>query len=79
MREEVLYMIFLNLHNVYATLDRKICPDILEGYVVGPQARHILHTYCYRLTVVACVGRYYREEFQGFQGVTQGDLLYPSI
>ena len=43
MMEEVLYAIFLNLHNVYVTLDRDICLEILEGYGVGPQALCILH------------------------------------
>ena len=43
MMEEVLYAIFLNLHNEYDTLDRDICLEILEGYGVGPQALCILH------------------------------------
>ena len=38
MREEVLYMIFLERHKVYDTLERDICLEILEGYGVGPQA-----------------------------------------
>ena len=42
MREEVLYMIFLDLTKVYDALDRSRCLDILEGYGVGPSARRIL-------------------------------------
>ena len=38
MREEVLYVIFLDLTKVYDALDRSMCLDILEGYGVGPGA-----------------------------------------
>ena len=34
-REEVLYMIFLELKNVYYSLERSRFLDILEGYGVG--------------------------------------------
>ena len=33
--EEVMYVIFLDLHKVYDALDRSRCPEILEGYGVG--------------------------------------------
>ena len=36
LREEVLYVIFLELHKAYDALDSSICLDILEGYGVGP-------------------------------------------
>ena len=36
MREEVLYMIFLDLHKAYDALDMSRCLKILEGYGVGP-------------------------------------------
>ena len=36
LREEVLYMIFLDLHNVYNALERSRCLEILEEYGVGP-------------------------------------------
>ena len=39
MREEVLYVIFLDLHKAYETLDRDRLLVIIEGYGVGPQAR----------------------------------------
>ena len=42
LREEVLYLIFLDLHKVYDALDRYRCLKILEGYGVGPQARRLL-------------------------------------
>ena len=36
MKEEVLYMIFLDLHKSYDALGRKRFLDILEGYIVVP-------------------------------------------
>ena len=35
-REEVLYVIFLDLHKAYYALDRFRCLEILEGYGVVP-------------------------------------------
>ena len=45
MREEVIYMIFLELHKAYDALDRSRCLGILEGYGIGPWARKLLQTY----------------------------------
>ena len=45
LREDILYMIFLDLHKAHGALDRSRCLEILEGYGVGPQARIILQTY----------------------------------
>ena len=42
LREEVLYVIFLDLHKVYDALDRSRFLDILEGYILGPRARWLL-------------------------------------
>ena len=36
LREEVLYVIILDLHKSYDALDRSRCLEILEGYGVGP-------------------------------------------
>ena len=56
LREEVLYMIFLDLHKAYNALDRSRCLEILEGYGVGPRAREILRNYWHHLTMVARAG-----------------------
>ena len=58
MREEVLYVIFLDLTKAYGALDRSRCLDILEGYSVGPSSRRLLTTYWRRLTMVARAGGY---------------------
>ena len=75
MREEVLYVIFIDLHKACDDLDRDICLDILEGYGMGPQAHHILQEYWDRLWMVDHSGGYYGLAFKGFWGVTQGDPL----
>ena len=45
LREEVLYVTFLELHKAHGALERYRCLDILEGYGVGPQACRFLQTY----------------------------------
>ena len=79
LREEVLYVIFLDLHKAYDDLDRSRCLEILEGYGVGPQARRLLQTYWRLLTMVAQAGGYYRAAFQGEIGVKQGNPMSPTI
>ena len=79
MREEVLYVIFLDLHKAYDALDGSICLEILEGYSVGPQACRILRTYWGRMRMVAKTGGYCGSAFKGSRGVTQGYPLSPTI
>ena len=79
MREEVLYVILLDLTKAYDALDRSRCLEILEGYDFGPNARSLLKTYWRRLTMLARAGGYYGKAFKGERGVTQGDLLSPTI
>ena len=56
MRNNVLYVIFLDLTKAYDALDRSRCLKILEGYGVGPNARRLLKNYWRRLTMVARLG-----------------------
>ena len=79
LREEVLYVIFLDLHKAYDTLDRSSCMEILEGYGIGPWARNLLKQYWHRLTIVARAGDYYRTYFRGERGMKQSDPLFPTI
>ena len=79
LREEVLYVIFLNLNKEYDALERSMCLGIMEGYGVGPQACRILKTYWSRLRMVISEGGHCRAVFTGAWGVTQGDPLSPTI
>ena len=79
MREEVLYVIFLDLHKAYDALSRSRCLDILEGYGVGPRARRLLRTYWGHMKMVARAEGYYGAAFKGARGVTHGDPLSPTI
>ena len=45
MREEVLYVIFLDLTKAYDALDRSRSLDILKGYGVGESVRRMLKVY----------------------------------
>ena len=64
MSEEVLYMIFMDLHKEYVALDRDRCFEVLKGYGVGPQAHGILQDYWDRLQMVAHTGGYYGADFK---------------
>ena len=77
MREEVLYVIFLDLTKAYDALDRSKCLEILEGCGVGPSARRLLMTYWRRLTMVARSGGYYGKAFKGERGVTRATRCPP--
>ena len=79
MREEVLYVIFLDLTKAYDALERSKSLEILEGYRVGPRARRLLRTYWVKSTMVARAGGYYGTGFKGARGVTQGNPLSPTI
>ena len=79
MREEVLYVIFLDLTKAYDALDRSRSLEILEGYGVGPRARRLLRAYWGKSTMVAWAGGYFGTGFKGARGVTQGDPLSPTI
>ena len=79
MREEVLYVIFLDLTKAYDALDRSRSMEILKGYGVGERLRRMLREYWNKSTMVARAGGYYETGFKGERGVTQGDPLSPTI
>ena len=79
MREEVPYVIFLDLTKAYDALDRYRSLEILEGYGVGQRVRRLMREYWSKSTMVARAGGYYRTRFKGERGVTQGDPLPPTI
>ena len=79
MREEILYAIFLDLHNAYAAFDRKILLEILKGYGMGHWVFHILCVYWDRIKIVSFTGVYYWVAFRGFWDVTHEGPLFPTI
>ena len=79
MREEVLYVIFLDLTKAYDALDRSRSLEILKGYGVGEIVRRLLREYWNKTTMVSRAGGHYRIGFKGGRGVTQGDPLSPTI
>ena len=79
MREEVLYVIFLDLTKAYAALDRSRSLKILKVYGVGDRVQRLLWGYWDRMTMVARAGGYYGKGFKGGRGMTQGDPLSPTI
>ena len=79
LKEEVLYVIFLDLHKAYDALYRSRCLEILEGYGFSPKSRRFLTNYWCRLTMVARAEGYYRTAFRGERGVTQGDRVHYHI
>ena len=60
-------------------MDRSRSLEILKGYGVVDRVRRMLREYWEKTKMVARVGGYYRKDFKGGRGVTQGDLLSPTI
>ena len=58
MREEVLYMIFLDLTKAYDALDKSRSLEILKGNGVVDRVRRILREYWDKTTMVARAGEY---------------------
>ena len=79
MREEFLYVIFLDLTKAYDALYRSRILDILKGYGVGKRVRLLLQVYWNTSTMVARAGGYYGTGFKVERGVTQGNPLSPTI
>ena len=79
MREEVMYVIFLDLTKADDALDRSRSLEILKGYGVGVRVRRMLREYWDKTTMVEREGSYYGKGFKGERGVTQGDPLSPTI
>ena len=48
-------------------------------YGVGPQTEQIIHTHWKGLTMVSRAGHYYGAPFAGSRGVTQSELISPTI
>ena len=69
LRDEVLYVIFLDLHKAYDALDKSRCLDILEGYGVGLQSRRMFQSCWRRLTILARAGVTMGRPLRGEKGL----------
>jgi hypothetical protein len=74
-----LYEIFIDLQKAYDTLDRERTLEILEGYGVGPMVIRLLRTFWEQQQVVSRLGGYHGKPFEADRGVTQGDIVSPTI
>ena len=66
-------------HKAYDTLDPGCCLDILATYGMVTRAIYLLWRYWEQLTVVAWSRGYYCPHYKGFRGVTQWNMLSPTI
>jgi Reverse transcriptase (RNA-dependent DNA polymerase) len=74
-----LFQIFIDFSKAYDTLDRGRTLKILEGYGIGPRILGILRTFWEQQKVVVRQSGYYGTPFKPSRGVTQGDVISPTI
>ena len=79
MREAVLFEVFLGIWKACDVLDRERSLDLLTAYGIGPRTVQLLRKYWNQLTMVDKANGYFRRPLKGYQGVTQGDPLSPTI
>jgi hypothetical protein len=75
----MLYQIFIDLAKAYDTLDRGRTIEILAGYGVGKRTLRLLTNFWDSLIVLERQGGYHSSAFTAGRGVTQGDILSPTI
>jgi hypothetical protein len=73
------FEIFLDLKKAYDTLDRARTLEILERYGVGALTIQLLRRFWDRQLVVAKQGGHFGAAFPATRGVTQGDIVSPTI
>ena len=74
-----LFGIFLDLRKAHDTLDRDRALDILTAYGVGPRCLQLLRQFWVQQQVVAKQSGYFGDPFDATRGVTQGDIISPTI
>ncbi len=74
-----LYQIFLDLTKAYDTLDRERTLEILEQYGVGPCIIRLLRKFWQHQKLVPRQSGFFGDAFIAERGVTQGDIVSPTI
>ena len=69
----------VTLRKSYDALDWERALDLITAYGVGPRTVRLLRTYWDLLNMVAKAVGFFGHPFKGYQGVTQGYPLYPTI
>ena len=70
---------FLDLTKDYDTVDRNRVLEVLEQYGVGPNIICLLRRYWSNNTLVPKQSGFFGEPFAAERGVTQGDIISPTI
>jgi hypothetical protein len=73
------FEIFIDHKTAYDTQDRERTLEILERYGMGALNLQLLHQFWDRQLVVAKQGGHFGVAFPATRGVTQGDLVSPTI
>jgi len=73
------YFVFLDISKAYDALDRPRTLQILSAYGVGPCTRRLLNRFWQFQRVIPKQAGFYGEPFQATRGVTQGDVVSPSL
>jgi hypothetical protein len=76
---QTLFQVFLDLKKAYDTLDRDRTLLILKRYGVGPNVRRVLYNFWQGLEVVPRQSGYYGQPIPSGRGVTQGDIVLPTV
>jgi hypothetical protein len=79
-KQTPLYEIFIDLRKAFDMLDHDRALDILEGYGISLRMLHLLWSYwTQQKVVVTWQSGYYGKPFKVGCGVTQGDVISPTI
>ena len=75
--QDSILQVFMDIRNLYDSLDRGYCLETLKGYGLGPNLAHLLTHYCEWKRIVPKAGKFLRKYFGTEIGVTKGDPPYP--
>ena len=61
------------------SIDKEICLEILEGYIIRTLALRILWWYWYCVVIVEQASGYYGTPFKGYRGVNEGYPIFTKM